>query len=104
MKIILGLPFLMLLGSGCGPGFGESDSLTASACHKLKVCFVTLHGESLKDIAAAGMLTERVYIDAAEFNEWCQSNNKDNEASVRAEYASVLLHEKYQANSSNEGI
>lgn len=61
--------------------------------------WVTVAEEALKQIAAAGVIPERVYLDAEEFSEWCRSAGRKNEASVRAQYASVLLREKYQNDS-----
>jgi hypothetical protein len=58
--------------------------------------WVTVAEEALKQIAAAGVIPEKVYLDAEEFHEWCRSTGRGNEASARAQYASVLLRDKYQ--------
>lgn len=61
--------------------------------------WVTVAEDALKQIAATGVTPERVFLDAEGFSEWCRSCGRINEASARAQYASVLLHDKYQDNS-----
>lgn len=52
--------------------------------------------KALEDIAAAGVVPEKVALDARRLKEWCGSNGRENDASTRAELASRLLSEKYE--------
>jgi len=53
--------------------------------------------KALKDIAAAGVVPEKVALDAETLKEWCRNNEKENDANTRAELASRLLSEKYES-------
>ncbi|MDZ7843031.1 MAG: hypothetical protein U5R46_19760 [Gammaproteobacteria bacterium] len=61
--------------------------------------WVTVAEDALKQIAEAGVIPEKVFVDAKEFCKWCRSSGRTNEASTRAQYASVLLRDKYQEDS-----
>ncbi len=52
--------------------------------------------KALKDLASAGVVAEKIYLDSKTLKEWCRNCGKENDSQFRAELASILLQERYE--------
>lgn len=74
----------------------------ASDAERLEASYaewVAMAEEATKDMLAAGIVAERVFINAAELLAWCLAHGKQNDAAARSEYVSQCLMKNRQGNS-----
>lgn len=71
----------------------------ASDAERLEASYaewVAMAEEATKDMLAAGIVAERVFINASELLAWCLAHGKQNDAAARSEYVSQCLMKNRQ--------
>ncbi|HVH66998.1 MAG TPA: hypothetical protein VM716_03950 [Gemmatimonadales bacterium] len=59
--------------------------------------WLTVFEKGLRDLAAAGVVAERVELSVADLRAWCQAQHRPVDGPARAAFAAELLRRRHQA-------
>lgn len=76
----------------------DPDALDATYADWLKGAEKTL-----RDLAAAGIVAERVDVTVTELRQWCEQQGRRLDGTARSEFASELLRRRYEGTGGTGG-
>jgi hypothetical protein len=59
--------------------------------------------ESLREMRKVGLYAEKVEVDVEELLAWCRAQGRDVDGETRAQYAAVMLRQRYEGHSRESG-
>ena len=59
--------------------------------------------KGLRDLAAAGVLAERIHVKVADLQRWCEQEGRQLDGSARSDFAAELLRRRYEGTSGTSG-